>query len=176
VPRSSHVTNVPSSQCPCEPRRVHFYFCWMLCVKNDDTQSWGWPVVCRRSYTADAGKFLYIIIKTNHHRLTFFCWIQKILFYLFILFCLFVCLFVCCFEERISIFWGITARRFWLIDEHCELDLYNLCQTSTMAKVFRKCKSATFQIGSDTYTIGKRQRNVSTCFVYIVHRRSIVVP
>ena len=37
-----------------------------------------------------------------------------------------------------------------------------------MAKVFRKCKSATFQIGSDTYTIGKRQRNVSTCFVDII--------
>ena len=25
----------------------------------------------------------------------------------------------------------------------------------TMARVFRKCKSATFQIGNDTYTIGK---------------------
>ena len=36
------------------------------------------------------------------------------------------------------------------------------CFPSTMAKLFRKCKSATFQIGGDTYTIGKNSRqNVS---------------
>lgn len=33
------------------------------------------------------------------------------------------------------------------------MTLEDVCGSSAMAKVFRKCKSATFQIGSDTYTI-----------------------
>ena len=37
---------------------------------------------------------------------------------------------------------------------------------TNMARVFRKCKSATFQIGSDTYTIGKSPR--LGCCVHVI--------